>query len=183
MKTGARKAIVTDEHREEARRLKEIWTREKRPTQAIFGETYDIGGQSAVNNYLNGTSALSMRAAKGFARGLGCNIADFSPRLAREAAELGSLMQDPPGYYAGVPVSAIAALTPVPSKGRTLDVAALQLLGQALLAAAPENRESAVAMLKTYIDNPAMNEDVLPLIVKRLSGEFVDQRPPASAVG
>lgn len=183
MKAGARKATVTDEHREEARLLKEIWARTKRPTQAVFGETYDIGGQSAVNNYLNGTSALSMRAAKGFARGLGCAIADFSPRLAREAAELGALVQEPPTHYGGVPIAAIAALTPMPKKGRVLDVAALETLGRALLAAAPANRQSAVAMLKTYIDNPAMNEDVLPLIVKRLSGELSEPGAPTAAVG
>lgn len=31
---------------------------------------------------LRGRSPLSLQAAKGFARGLGCNISDFSPRLA-----------------------------------------------------------------------------------------------------
>jgi hypothetical protein len=70
---------------EEARRLKEIWEKAdaaQRGTQADFGETHFIGNQSAVGQFLRGKTALSLKAAKGFAKGLGCRIADFSPRLA-----------------------------------------------------------------------------------------------------
>lgn len=88
-----RKATITDEHRNEAKRLKAIWDRTPHPSQAAFGDKYEIGSQSAVGNFLNGLSALSLKAATGFAKGLGCDIADFSPRLARVAAEISAMVQ------------------------------------------------------------------------------------------
>jgi hypothetical protein len=82
-----RKAKVTDEHRQEAKRLRVLWDEKAdRPTQQIFGETNEIGNQSAVGQFLRGDVPLSMNAARGFAKGLGCKIADFSPRLAKEAS-------------------------------------------------------------------------------------------------
>lgn len=70
----------------EAARLKELWNAAtNRPSQAEFGETFNIGGQSAVGNFLSGASPLSLKAASGFARGLGVPIEAFSPRLAEEA--------------------------------------------------------------------------------------------------
>jgi hypothetical protein len=87
MGTDTRKAIVTAEHLEEARRLKAIWDSRPHPGQAEFGKLYEIGGQSAVSNFLRGESPLSLKAARGFAVGLGCTLAEFSPRLAKEAAQ------------------------------------------------------------------------------------------------
>jgi hypothetical protein len=81
-----RAAKVTQEHREEAARLKEIWLREKRPTQEHFGATYGIGSQGAVWRFLNAKDPLSLKAARGFAEGLKVDISEFSPRLAHEAA-------------------------------------------------------------------------------------------------
>jgi hypothetical protein len=80
-----KKAIVTDEHRKEAEFLRKIW-RERKPkmSQEHFGMSHGIGGQSAVSNFLNGVSALSLKAAQGFAEGLKCEIAEFSPRLAAQ---------------------------------------------------------------------------------------------------
>lgn len=83
-----KKAKVTDEHREEARALKEIWIKANPRSQKEFAVEFGIGGQTAVSNFLNGTSALSLKAATGFAVGLGCRIEDFSPRLAAEAAHI-----------------------------------------------------------------------------------------------
>lgn len=87
--TESKRGKVTDEHREDARRLKEIWdaTYENRKavklhTQGAFGTEYGIGGQAVVGFFLSGHTALSLKAAKGFAKGLGCSIRDFSPRLA-----------------------------------------------------------------------------------------------------
>lgn len=80
---------VTDEHRAEAARLREIWATQKHRlqtlghgTQELFGEKFGIGNQSAVGFFLNGKTALSLKAALGFANGLNCQVADFSPRLA-----------------------------------------------------------------------------------------------------
>lgn len=82
----SKKAKITDEHREEARKLRAIWDERKPATQAVFAEKYGIGNQAAVGNFLAGRSALSLKAAVGFASGLNCEISDFSPRLARVAA-------------------------------------------------------------------------------------------------
>lgn len=80
---------VTEEHRGESRRLLSIWNRKKATlaergwaTQEKFGHQFGIGNQSAVAAFLNGRTALSLKAAVAFARGLDCKVADFSPRLA-----------------------------------------------------------------------------------------------------
>ena len=84
-----RKAKVTSETLRESELLKAIWSRTPgKPNQAIFGETYEVGSQSAVTQFLNGVTPLSLKAALGFAKGLNCDIADFSPRLAAEAASI-----------------------------------------------------------------------------------------------
>lgn len=89
MSADHRRAKPTQETREEARRLKEIWTATPdKPSQAVFGERFNIGSQSAVALFLSGTTPLSKKAAKGFAVGLGCRVEDFSPRLASEIDEL-----------------------------------------------------------------------------------------------
>lgn len=79
---------------EEAARLKAIWDKteaERRQagvgTQGAFGDTFGIGNQAAVGFFLNGKTALSLKAAHGFATGLKCKIEDFSPRLAKLAFE------------------------------------------------------------------------------------------------
>jgi hypothetical protein len=89
----SRRGKVTDEHREEARRLRAIWNRTKEERVAVgvgsqeqFGLKYGIGNQAAVGFFLNGKTALSLKAAMGFSRGLGCPISDFSTRLSSQAA-------------------------------------------------------------------------------------------------
>ncbi len=127
-----KKAKITDEHRLEARKLKAIWDEKKPSTQAEFGEDFDIGNQGAVANFLAGRSALSLKAAVGFASGLGCKIEDFSPRLAAEADKIAVGQADalqmreptahygrqqnkpPPGYIR------LEHLSPEPSMGRGL---------------------------------------------------------------
>lgn len=90
---ATKKARVTDEHLQEAARLRAIWdaTPEK-PSQQVFGERFEIGNQSAVGQFLRGAVPLSMKAAAGFARGLQCNLADISPRLALEIVEGSKLL-------------------------------------------------------------------------------------------
>ncbi len=81
-------------YREEAARLRAIWdATPNRPSQAEFGEMFNIGGQSAVNNFLRGFSPLSLKAAAGFARGLGVPIAQFSTRLADQANALNEITE------------------------------------------------------------------------------------------
>ncbi|MBL5978386.1 helix-turn-helix transcriptional regulator [Comamonas sp. NyZ500] len=96
-----RKAKVTSETVRESELLKAIWDRTPgKPNQAIFGETYDVGSQSAVTQFLNGITPLSLKAAVGFAKGLSCDISDFSPRLAAEASSIaGAAPQEDESEY------------------------------------------------------------------------------------
>ena len=85
MRKPGRKPVDQEVIAMEARLLFAIWQsvdETKRGKQATFGETHGIGGQSAVGQFLRGDAPLSLKAAKGFAEGLGCQISDFSPRLA-----------------------------------------------------------------------------------------------------
>lgn len=82
MNAITRKAKVTPAIAAEAQALTELWASRPHSSQAVFGETFDIGNQSAVGQFLRGEIPLSPKAAFGFAKGLGCSIADFSPRLA-----------------------------------------------------------------------------------------------------
>lgn len=85
MKKTGRQAVDEEIVAEESRLLSTIWygtPAKDRGSQAVFGEKLEIGNQSAVGQFLRGESPLSLKAAKGFARGLGCKISDFSPRLA-----------------------------------------------------------------------------------------------------
>lgn len=90
-KRGPKQGKVTEENVREAARLKAIWeeTASRRAedgagTQLAFGEKYGIGSQGAVGFFLNGETALSLKAAVGFAAGMYCRVADFSPRLAEQ---------------------------------------------------------------------------------------------------
>lgn len=88
-----RKVKITPETQEESLRLRAIWDgAQGRPNQAAFGEMYDIGNQSAVGQFLRGETPISLKAAVGFAKGLGCEIQDFSPRLAKLAHEASQVL-------------------------------------------------------------------------------------------
>lgn len=93
---GGRRAKVTDEHRAEARQLKQLFEefqkrqkeRGARVTQGGFGSDYGIGDQALVWQYLNARIPLNLRAAMGFAKGLGVPVERFSRRLSQEQAAL-----------------------------------------------------------------------------------------------
>lgn len=86
--TADKRAKITDLHLKEAAKLKALWDARQHPTQAVFGERFDLGNQANVGHYLNGRSALNLKAARAFAEVLECDIADFSPRVAQELAAL-----------------------------------------------------------------------------------------------
>ncbi len=103
-KSEDKRGKVTAEHIAEAERLSAIWaeTYADRKTrnlhsQGAFGLEYGIGNQAAVGFFLNGKTALSLKAARGFAKGLQCSIADFSSRLAKEAELLAAAISTPSG--------------------------------------------------------------------------------------
>jgi transcriptional regulator with XRE-family HTH domain len=96
---STRRGKVTPENETEAELLRALWeaTYEERRasgvhSQGAFGERYGIGNQAAVGFFLAGKTALSLKAARGFAEGLGCSIADFSPRLAAEVEQLANVL-------------------------------------------------------------------------------------------
>lgn len=70
---------------EDADRLKALFAdRKGKISQEEFGNRFEIGSQGMVWQYLNARRALNLKAAAGFARGLGVDVAAFSPRLADE---------------------------------------------------------------------------------------------------
>lgn len=80
-----RKKPLTREQLAEAAALKRLYDERvgDSMSQALFAETYDLGGtQGIVWQYLNGKIRLNLEAAIKFADGLKCDVADFSPRLA-----------------------------------------------------------------------------------------------------
>jgi phage repressor protein C with HTH and peptisase S24 domain len=71
---------------QEARQLRALWDEKKGDyTQESFGDAFEIGSQGMVWQYLHGHRPLNLTAARRFAKGLGVEIAAFSPRLQREA--------------------------------------------------------------------------------------------------
>lgn len=100
--TRSKQGKVTEETQREAAALKAIWERTKLArvargvgSQAAFGAEFDIGNQGAVWQFLEGRTALSMKAALGFARGLECRVEDFSQRLAKEIETIASASLEP----------------------------------------------------------------------------------------
>lgn len=100
----SKRSKITDEHRQEAARLKALWDDGRpRRTQAVFGEAYGLGNQANVGHYLAARSPLNAKAAAAFAAELKCSVADFSPRLAAEIAQLGVPSPDATLHRASAP--------------------------------------------------------------------------------
>jgi hypothetical protein len=80
-----------DAREQEAAALKRLWDAYKKRnpdvTQKQLGQRYGIGTQGMVSQYLLGRAKLDLETALKFAAALGCNVSDFSPRLAQTAAK------------------------------------------------------------------------------------------------
>jgi transcriptional regulator with XRE-family HTH domain len=120
MGNTSRRAKVTPETKEEARRLSELWATRAHPTQAEFGEQYGIGNQSAVGQFLRGDTPLSLKAAMGFAEGLGVSLEDFSPRLAAEAAAIANIVPGDKFTKEAAQVATAIDSLPPPERKRVL---------------------------------------------------------------
>lgn len=83
-----RKAKIEPYHVEESLALKKIFNERATLSQAAFGAEHGIGTQGMVWQYLNAGSPLNLKVATKFAKALGVEVRDFSPRLAAEAEEL-----------------------------------------------------------------------------------------------
>ena len=73
---------------EESRKLREIWEKNSKISQAKFGKEFDLGGQSYVYQCLSGKVAINLKAAMAFCSHLNCVISDFSERLDDELAAI-----------------------------------------------------------------------------------------------
>jgi hypothetical protein len=91
-KKANRKTAAPPHVAKEAAALKRLWLarpKDRRLSQEKFGQEYGLGTQGNVWQYLNGWLELDATTAERFARGLGCVVSDFSPRLADEIKQLG----------------------------------------------------------------------------------------------
>lgn len=80
---------LTTSQLDDAKRLKSLYDSTPHGlSQSDFGAKFEIGSQGAVWQYLNGRTALNVKAARAFADGLRCNVSDFSPSLARDIESL-----------------------------------------------------------------------------------------------
>lgn len=75
-------------HPEEHQALSTLFAERAQMSQREFGQRFKIGTGPMVWQYLQGNRSLNLRAACKFARGLGVEIARFSPRLADELADM-----------------------------------------------------------------------------------------------
>ncbi|MFY3300227.1 LexA family transcriptional regulator [Achromobacter xylosoxidans] len=83
-----RKAKIEAVHIEEAAALKRLFKERVKMSQASFGAEHDIGTQGMVWQYLNAGSPLNVRVAAKFAKALGVDVVEFSPRLAKEMGQI-----------------------------------------------------------------------------------------------
>jgi len=85
MTTKKPKTPPTDEQIQDSARLRELFEKHAGMSQLDFGQTYGIGNQGMVWQYLNADkpkgSVLNIAAAIKFAEGLNCRVSDFSPAL------------------------------------------------------------------------------------------------------
>lgn len=80
---------MTPEQEKECERLKALFVERAGISQREFVKKYNLGTPANLGQYLNGRRPLNVSLAARLAQILGVSISDFSPRLAKEAAELG----------------------------------------------------------------------------------------------
>jgi hypothetical protein len=109
---STRRSNITDVQVEEAAALKRLFVAYKsakakdgvKITQSAFALEHGIAtdpasAQGLFWQYLNARIPLNLRVALRFAEGLGCKLKDFSPRLAKEQAELAGAKPAGPKTY------------------------------------------------------------------------------------
>ena len=72
----------------EAELLSALFNQRALMSQRAFGEKHKLGSGSMVWQYLHGRRAINLKAGCRFARGLGVDLSQFSPRLATELQEV-----------------------------------------------------------------------------------------------
>ena len=63
--------------------------------RAEFARTFGVpGGQVMIWQHINARRPISLEAAKAYARGFGCSLADISPRLAEETRSAAGMLAE-----------------------------------------------------------------------------------------
>lgn len=92
-----KKKPLTPEQLEDQARLKDAWIRAKDKdsslTQARVAELVELGSQSNVSHYFNGTNALNVKALAQFSALFGVSPYEISPTLAKELDAYSRAMQ------------------------------------------------------------------------------------------
>ena len=143
-------------HIEEAAALKALYNARSgqlKLSQAEFGAQFGLGSQGMVWQYLNAGSPLNLAAAVKFAKGLGCEVSDFSARLAKEQGDLLGLLTPRPSAVEEPPstpgVTQPAALG---SDDWTVEQLMAALAEKLLKEAHPADVEAAPSDLKRIIE-------------------------------
>lgn len=83
--------VTARQREDESRKLRELWESFKNrtgATEARFAVEHNFGTAQNINNLLKNHQAISVYHALDLARGMGCAIEQFSPRLAALAKDL-----------------------------------------------------------------------------------------------
>lgn len=124
MTKNSRKLPLADWQVEDSRRLKALYNQKRSElglTQdRIAAELGDGVTQGAVSHFMNGRTALSLRAAAVFAKSLQVPVSAFSPRLAKQLEEmravplLGAALEAWDHYQNAHDDHSVKAVTPLP---------------------------------------------------------------------
>ncbi|GFM73766.1 transcriptional regulator [Pseudomonas cichorii] len=120
MKKDSRRLPLSDWQLEDSDRLKAIFQEKRGPlklTQEKLAEALGDGvTQGAISHFMNRRTALSLKAVATFAKVLDVRVADISPTLSRQLANLALLSED--GQAKPLPgADTPAANTPLPAGG------------------------------------------------------------------
>lgn len=79
---------LSEELEQERLKLKQLFNEHSSLTQREFAKRFKLGSPANLGHYLNGRNPLNIEAAIKIAQGLGIQVSEFSPRLAKKISEL-----------------------------------------------------------------------------------------------
>lgn len=138
--TQFRASNLSDSEQEDIQRLKRLFDEKAGLSQKDFGSRWGIGSPGMMSQYLTGKRSLGLAAAIKFAKGLGVEVYDISPTLARQlppathASETSNAVVPASVAPAGPPDGYIRLehLSPEPSMGHGAVVDGLEQVVQHL---------------------------------------------------
>jgi transcriptional regulator with XRE-family HTH domain len=155
-----KRAKLTDEQRDECDRLKAIWQsrwKERGRTQEDLAEVLGIT-PGAISLVMNKRMAIPPKLAPGFAAAFGCEVAEFSPRLA-ELLHVRVNPQADPDPYAVAREHAAAAEPSSVEPGAITAFDALEHLSRTMQSIPDRHREDLgrqLALLASLPDSPML---------------------------